>query len=76
MTTDAPSLKPVGGRPTSLPVQSTSFVGREQEIDEVKRLLASARLLTLTGAGGVGGVAVTRLRPLARGMTSGSVVPR
>ena len=54
MTTDAPSLKPVGGRPTSLPVQSTSFVGREQEIDEVKRLLASARLLTLTGAGGCG----------------------
>src|SRR5207247_4956741 len=32
----------------------TSFIGREGEIAEVKRRLATARLLTLTGAGGTG----------------------
>jgi non-specific serine/threonine protein kinase len=32
----------------------TSFVGREQELAELRRLLAGNRLLTLTGAGGSG----------------------
>jgi non-specific serine/threonine protein kinase len=32
----------------------TSFVGRRRETTEVKRLLANARLVTLTGVGGVG----------------------
>ena len=40
--------------PSNLPIQTTRFIGREREIDEVKRLLATTRLLTLTGAGGVG----------------------
>jgi predicted ATPase len=39
---------------TNLPIQTTSFVGRESELDEIKRLIDSSRLLTLTGAGGVG----------------------
>jgi predicted ATPase len=34
--------------------QATSFVGREREIAEVKRLLSQTRLLTLSGAGGCG----------------------
>jgi predicted ATPase/DNA-binding SARP family transcriptional activator/DNA-binding CsgD family transcriptional regulator len=38
----------------NLPVPRTSFVGRERELIEVKRLLAMTRLLTLTGAGGSG----------------------
>jgi len=38
----------------NLPASSSSFVGREREIVEVKRLLAMTRLLTLTGAGGSG----------------------
>src|SRR4051812_17001311 len=32
----------------------TSFVGRRQEAAEVNRLLSTARLVTLTGVGGVG----------------------
>ena len=38
----------------NLPDQLTSFVGRDREIDEIGRLLASTRLVTLTGAGGCG----------------------
>lgn len=39
---------------TNLPLQLTSFIGREREIADVKRLLGTTRLLTLTGAGGCG----------------------
>jgi len=39
---------------THLPVQLTSFVGREAELTRVRELLAGNRLVTLTGAGGVG----------------------
>lgn len=38
----------------NLPVQLTSFIGREREMAEVIRLLGSTRLLTLTGMGGTG----------------------
>ena len=38
----------------NLPAPLTSFIGREQEIIEVKNLLNSNRLLTLTGSGGSG----------------------
>ena len=38
----------------NLPSPRTSFVGREQEMLEVKRALAMTRLLTLTGVGGSG----------------------
>jgi predicted ATPase len=37
-----------------LPVQLTSFIGREHELGRIRNLLGSARLLTLTGFGGVG----------------------
>jgi non-specific serine/threonine protein kinase len=40
--------------PNNLPLQISSFIGREREIAEVRRLLSSARLVTLTGAGGCG----------------------
>ncbi len=42
------------GSPNNLPASLTSFVGREHETVEVKRLLSMTRLLTLTGAGGCG----------------------
>ena len=38
----------------NLPVQLTSFVGREKECKEVCDLLADHRLVTLTGTGGIG----------------------
>jgi predicted ATPase/class 3 adenylate cyclase/DNA-binding CsgD family transcriptional regulator len=38
----------------NLPVQLTSFVGRAAQISEVRQLLGEHRLVTLTGAGGVG----------------------
>ena len=38
----------------NLPAQLTSFVGRQREIEEIRPLLESTRLLTLTGAGGCG----------------------
>ncbi|WP_244168079.1 helix-turn-helix transcriptional regulator [Mycobacterium paraffinicum] len=37
-----------------LPAELTSFVGRDAEMAEVRDLLARSRLVTLTGAGGVG----------------------
>ena len=38
----------------NLPAQLTRFIGREGEIAEIKRLLETTRLLTLTGSGGCG----------------------
>jgi predicted ATPase/DNA-binding CsgD family transcriptional regulator len=48
----------------NLPLQISSFVGREKELAEVKRLLENTRLLTLTGSGGSG---KTRLALVAAG---------
>jgi predicted ATPase/DNA-binding CsgD family transcriptional regulator len=42
------------GWPAGLPIALTEFVGRERERAEVARLVATNRLITLTGAGGVG----------------------
>jgi predicted ATPase/DNA-binding SARP family transcriptional activator len=41
-------------RRTNVPVQLTSFVGRERELEELTRLLPDAPLVTLTGVGGCG----------------------
>jgi predicted ATPase/class 3 adenylate cyclase/Tfp pilus assembly protein PilF len=40
--------------PNNLPLQMTSFIGREKQIAEVSTLLDKTRLLTLTGSGGCG----------------------
>jgi predicted ATPase/class 3 adenylate cyclase len=50
---DFPPLRTLEA-PTNLPAQVTSFVGREREVEAVRRLLGSARLVTLTGPGGTG----------------------
>ncbi len=51
---DFPSLSTINSIPNNLPIQMTSFVGREQEIAEVKQSLTKTRLVTLTGSGGTG----------------------
>jgi predicted ATPase/class 3 adenylate cyclase len=54
LAADFPPPRTLDARPHNLPLQLTSFVGREEEIAEVERLLDQARLLTLTGPGGSG----------------------
>lgn len=40
--------------PTNLPYHLTTFIGREEDLTHVRRLLTNRRLVTLTGPGGVG----------------------
>jgi predicted ATPase len=49
-----PALRSLDATPNNLPHQVTSFIGREKQMSEVKRLLERARLLMLTGSGGCG----------------------
>ena len=49
-----PPPRSLEARPSNLPAELDSFVGRNAEIAEVERLLEHARLVTLTGAGGSG----------------------
>jgi hypothetical protein len=54
LPTDFPPLRSLEAFAHNLPAQLTSFIGREREMAEVKQLLATTRLLTLTGSGGCG----------------------
>ena len=54
LPSDFPALNSLDTHPNNLPVQMTSFIGREEEITDVANLLATARLVTLLGAGGSG----------------------
>lgn len=51
---DFPPLRDLDARPHNLPVQLSSFVGRERELDMLANLLANERLLTVLGPGGIG----------------------
>ena len=53
-----------------LPVQLTSFVGRDAQLTQVRELLTENRLVTLTGAGGVG---KTRLAIQVAGQIAGRI---
>jgi predicted ATPase/class 3 adenylate cyclase len=54
LTNEFPTLRTLDARPNNLPIQLTSFVGRETDIAAVGELLDRARLATLTGPGGTG----------------------
>jgi predicted ATPase/class 3 adenylate cyclase len=51
---DFPTLQSLDALPGNLPVQLTTFVGRERERERVADELRDARVVTLTGVGGVG----------------------
>jgi predicted ATPase/DNA-binding CsgD family transcriptional regulator len=50
----ARGLNGTGVVPHNLPLQVSSCVGRERQVQEIKDLLARERLVTITGTGGVG----------------------
>ncbi|MCH8349995.1 MAG: adenylate/guanylate cyclase domain-containing protein, partial [Chloroflexi bacterium] len=54
LPSDFPPLKSPDTLPHNLPVQVTSFIGREPEIQEITELFDDARCVTLTGIGGTG----------------------
>jgi len=51
---DFPALRSLESLPNNLPHSTTSFIGRERELADARRLLAQGRLLTLHGPGGIG----------------------
>jgi predicted ATPase/class 3 adenylate cyclase len=51
---DFPPLRSLKALLNNLPVQLTSFIGRQKEIAAIKDLLNVSRLVTLTGSGGTG----------------------
>jgi predicted ATPase/class 3 adenylate cyclase len=51
---DFPAIRSLDAHPHNLPTRLTSFVGRVNELDDLGRLLAENRLVSLTGPGGVG----------------------
>ncbi|HET7027047.1 MAG TPA: tetratricopeptide repeat protein, partial [Candidatus Limnocylindrales bacterium] len=54
LPSDFPTLRSGGSPLAGLPAQPTTFVGRSREIAEVRSLLESSSLVTLTGPGGTG----------------------
>jgi predicted ATPase/class 3 adenylate cyclase len=49
-----PPIRSLDSLPNNLPIQLTSFIGRQREMQETMQLLTSSRLLTLIGPGGTG----------------------
>ncbi|MBC5800584.1 MAG: adenylate/guanylate cyclase domain-containing protein [Candidatus Eremiobacteraeota bacterium] len=51
---DFPALRSLDVLPNNLPPQVSSFIGRKAEVAEIMALIATHRVVTLTGSGGVG----------------------
>jgi predicted ATPase/class 3 adenylate cyclase len=49
-----PPIRTVAERPGNLPLPVSSFIGRERELEQAAAALGQARVVTLTGPGGVG----------------------
>lgn len=54
LRTDFPPLLTLDARPNNLPLQLTSFIGRESEMRLIKSMISETHLFTLMGSGGAG----------------------
>jgi predicted ATPase/class 3 adenylate cyclase len=54
LPSEFPAIRTVDAFPGNLPLQVTSFVGRRDELGELSKVLRDARMVTITGTGGVG----------------------
>ena len=54
LRTEFPPLKSLDVRPHNLPIQLSSFVGRDEELEAIGALVREYRLVTLLGPGGIG----------------------
>ena len=54
LASEFPALRSLESMANNLPLQMTSFVGREREVAEIAELLGTHRLVTLVGSGGIG----------------------
>ena len=54
LAAEFPKLRSLNVFDNNLPQQTSTFVGREQEVAEIEALLASGRFVTLFGSGGLG----------------------
>ncbi len=54
LATEFPPLRSLDAQLTNLPIQLTSFVGRERELSQASELLTDHRVVTLAGVGGTG----------------------
>jgi predicted ATPase len=64
---DFPPIRTVAERTGNLPLQVSSFIGRAREVEQTTAAVGEARVVTLTGAGGVG---KTRLALQAAGQVA------
>jgi predicted ATPase/class 3 adenylate cyclase len=69
LPSDFPPIRSLDAAPNNLPTQSTTFIGRRREVDEVRDLLDRHRLVTLTGPSGTG---KTRLALQVAGTAQGA----
>jgi predicted ATPase len=67
LPTDFPPIRTLTEHPGNLPLQMSSFIGRERELEQAAIALGQARVVTLTGPGGVG---KTRLALQAAGQVA------
>ena len=74
LASDFPALRTGAARSGNLPDRLTSFLGRDRDLAELVPLLDDARLVTLTGPGGIGksSLAIEAARTLASRFADGA----